>query len=156
VPLALVILALPIVEIAVFVLVGGRIGVLPTIGLTLLASFAGAVLLRIQGFGAVQRIQEAIRTKQDPSRDMAHGAMIMLAGLLLLIPGFVTDVFGLLLFVPFVRDGAWRFLRSRITVVTNFNFGFPGRGGGHTIDLDADDYSRQADPDRPPRIPRGD
>jgi UPF0716 protein FxsA len=154
--LALFILALPIVEIAVFILVGGQIGVLPTIGLTLLASFAGAVLLRIQGFGAVQRIQRAMQTRQDPSRDMAHGAMIMLAGLLLLIPGFVTDVLGLLLFIPVVRDLAWRFLRSRMTVVTSFRFGFPGQRGGPTIDLDADDFSRQSERDPRPRIPHPD
>lgn len=156
--LPLLILLLPIVEIAAFILVGGEIGVLPTIGLTLLATLVGGILLRVQGFGAMRRIQKEMDAGNDPGREMAHGAMIMLAGILLLIPGFVTDIFGLLLFVPFIRDVAWRFLRKRLNVVTSFQFGFPGASQGsqhrgRTIDLDEDDYERRND--REPRTPIG-
>lgn len=157
----LILLALPILEIAVFILVGGQIGVLPTIGLVLLASIAGGILLRIQGFGALRRIQRDMEENRDPGREIAHGAMIMLAGILLLIPGFITDLVGLLLFIPLVRDFAWRFLRTRMTVITPFSFDFAGRraNGGRrdkTIDLDEGDYSRQPDPDSPWRIGKGD
>jgi len=156
-PFALIILALPILEIAVFILVGGQIGVLPTIGLVVLASIAGGILLRIQGFGALRRIQRDMEEQRDPGREIAHGAMIMLAGFLLLIPGFVTDIVGLLLFIPFVRDVAWRFLRTRMTVIMPFSFDFPGRQSGErhpgkTIDLGDDDYSRQPDPKSPWRL----
>ena len=112
----LFILALPFIEIAAFILVGGKIGVLWTIALVVLSSIAGALLLRIQGFGALNRIRDEVEAGRNPGRELAHGAMIMLAAVLLLIPGFVTDIIGLLLFIPPVRDLAWRFLKRRITV----------------------------------------
>ena len=152
----LFILALPIVEIAVFILVGGKIGLLWTIVLVILSAVAGSLLLRIQGFGALNRIRAELDAGRDPGRELAHGAMIMLAAVLLLIPGFVTDVFGLLLFIPPVRDAAWRFLKRRVGVAGSFSTGFGGfRNRGRdakTIDLDADDYSRTPDPKSPWRI----
>jgi UPF0716 protein FxsA len=152
----LFILALPIIEIAVFILVGGKIGLLWTIALVILSGVAGSLLLRIQGFGALNRIRAELDGGRDPGRELAHGAMIMLAGVLLLIPGFVTDIIGLLLFIPPVRDAAWRFLKRRIVVSGSFSTGFGGfRNRGRdakTIDLDADDYSRTPDPKSPWRI----
>ena len=65
--------------------------------------------------------------------------------MLLLTPGFITDTLGLLLFIPAIRDGAWRLLRSRVafTVRTNASGGGPARRGDRrTIDLDSDDFSR--------------
>ena len=147
----LILLAWPISEIAAFIMVGGEIGVLWTIGLIFVASILGGVLLRVQGFGAVNRIRREMDAGKVPGRDLAHGAMIMLAGILLILPGFISDIIGLLLFIPPVRDLAWQFLRSRITVVTDFRgFGFPGRReAGRQIDLDEDEYSRSGDPDSP-------
>lgn len=153
--LALIVFGLPLLEIAVFVIVGSKIGVLWTVALVVLAAVAGSVLLRVQGFGVMTRIRAELRAGRDPSRDMAHGLMVMLAGILLVIPGFVTDVIGLLLFIPAVRDFAWRFVRRRM-VVTTFATGSAGfragRGDGKTIDLDADDFSRSPDPKSPWRI----
>jgi UPF0716 protein FxsA len=152
----LFILALPIVEIAVFVVVGSKIGVLWTIALVILSGVVGSLLLRVQGFGALNRIRAELDAGRDPGRELAHGAMIMLAAVLLLIPGFVTDVIGLLLFVPPVRDAAWRFLRQRVVVAGSFSSGFGGfrnrKPDDKTIDLDAQDYSRTPDPKSPWRI----
>ena len=103
-----------------FILVGGKIGLLWTIALVILSAVAGSLLLRIQGFGAINRIRAELDAGRDPGRELAHGAMIMLAAVLLLIPGFVTDVFGLLLFIPPVRDAAWRFLKRRVVVAAHF------------------------------------
>ena len=78
--------------------------------------------------------------------------MILLAGVLLLIPGFVTDIIGLLLFLPPVRDLAWRFLRRRIDIVTTGFGGFSRPSAGSrdkTIDLDEDEYSAAPDRDSP-------
>jgi UPF0716 protein FxsA len=154
--IALFVLALPIVEIAVFILVGGKIGLLWTIALVILSAAAGSLLLRIQGFGALNRIRAELDAGRDPGRELAHGAMIMLAAVLLLIPGFVTDVFGLLLFIPPVRDAVWRFLKRRVVVSGSFSTGFRGfpRPGpdARTIDLGAEDYSRTPDPKSPWRI----
>ncbi len=148
----LFILALPLIEIAGFVVVGRQIGVLPTLGLVVATGILGAILLRIQGFGVMNRIRTETEAGRDPSRDLAHGVMVLLAGLLLLIPGFVTDIIGLLLFLPPIRDLAWRFLRRRIDIVTTGFGGFsrPSAGPrGKTIDLDDDDYSAAPDRDSP-------
>ena len=152
----LFILALPIIEIAVFVIVGSKIGVLWTIALVILSGVAGSLLLRVQGFGVLNRIRTELDAGRDPGRELAHGAMIMLAAVLLLIPGFVTDAIGLLLFIPPVRNAVWRFLRRRVVVTGSFSGGFGGfrgrRRNDKTIDLDTQDYSRTPDPKSPWRI----
>lgn len=144
--LPILILAWPLIEIAGFVVVGSHIGVLATIGLVLATTVLGAALLRVQGFGALARIQEASARGQSPARDLVHGAMIMLAGILLVLPGFVSDILGLLLFIPAIRELGWRLVKDRIVAVDlgggGFSAGFGGtRRGGRTIDLDASDYS---------------
>ena len=156
--LPILLLALPLIEIAVFVLVGSHIGVLATIGLVIGTSVLGAVLLRVQGLGAMTRINAAMERGESPGRDLVHGLMIMVAGILLLIPGFVTDAIGLLLFIPPVRDLGWRLIRNRIVVVGPG--GGPGaawrRPQGRTIDLDEDEFRRDDDDTGDdPHDPRG-
>jgi UPF0716 protein FxsA len=137
-------MALPFIEIAGFIIVGRQIGVLPTLGLAFAMGIVGAILLRVQGFGVMTRIRKEMLAERDPSRELAHGVMILLAGVLLLIPGFVTDILGILLFLPPVRDLAWRFLRKRVDITTGGMGGFSwssGKTRGKTIDLDEDEYS---------------
>lgn len=146
--LPLFIVALPFIEIAGFVIVGDEIGVLATLALVIAAAVLGAMLLRIQGFGVMTRIRREVEAGRDPSGEVAKGVMVLLAGILLLIPGFFTDIVGLLLFLPPVREFAWRLLKKRV-VVSSARFGHGGfsAGGtrpgpqGSTIDLDADEYS---------------
>jgi UPF0716 protein FxsA len=151
IPLFLILL--PLIEIAGFVVVGSQIGVLPTLGLIIASGIAGTMLLRFQGFGVMTRIRGEIEAGRDPSRNLAHGVMILLAGILLLIPGFVSDIIGLLLFVPPIRDLAWRFLSRRINFSADFatmgGFSRPRPSRDKTIDLDEDDYSRSRDPSSP-------
>ncbi len=118
--LPLSLLALPLIEIAGFAFVGREIGVLATIGLVLLSSIAGSILLRIQGFGVISRIQRDLRAGRNPGRELAHGVMILIAGILLIIPGFFTDIIGILLFLQPVRELGWKLVRSRIQVVGDF------------------------------------
>lgn len=156
IPLFLV--ALPFLEIAGFVIVGRQIGVLATLALVVAAGVLGAILLRVQGFGAMTRVGKELDAGQDPSRELANSAMILVAGILLLIPGFVTDIIGLLLFLPPVRALAWRFLKSRVVISAAGFGGFtrPGaRSGarGKTIDLDADEYSAQPESGPRPNSP---
>ncbi|MCF3639961.1 membrane protein FxsA [Rhizobium sp. TRM95111] len=142
------VLLLPLAEIACFILVGRRIGLFPTLGLVVLAAAAGIVLMRIQGFGALMRLRQSAAEGKAPGREMLDAAMIVLAGLLLLIPGFLTDIVGLLLFLPPVRQWMWNRLIRNVVIVT------PGgsRGGWHatperdprTIDLDSDEFHRDA------------
>ncbi|MFC3206679.1 FxsA family protein [Aquamicrobium soli] len=155
-PLPLLLLALPLLEIAGFVIVGRQIGALATVGLVLASSVAGSLLLRRQGFGVMRRVQAELDAGHDPSRQLAHGAMIVLAALLLIIPGFITDIAALLLLLAPVRDFAWRAIGRRIAVfshVRGFGKGdFGERRRGTTIELDEDDFSRtgsKPDPNSP-------
>ena len=149
--LPLFVLALPLLEIAGFVVVGRQVGALATVGLVLASSIAGALLLRHQGFSVMTRIRAEMDAGRDPSRQLAHGAMIVLAAILLIIPGFITDIIGLLLLLPPIRDLAWRALKGRVVLATNFSTGgFRGRQRDKTIDLDDGDYSRSDDYARGP------
>jgi len=150
--LPIILLAMPFVEIAGFVVVGERIGVLPTLGLVVATGILGAFLMRLQGFGVMNRIRAELENGRNPGRELAHGVMILLAGVLLLIPGFVTDILGVLMFLPPLRDLAWRFLSSRVVVTSGGFGGFSARGRsapGKTIDLDEDEYSTKRDDESP-------
>jgi UPF0716 protein FxsA len=117
----------------------------------LASSIAGVLLLRHQGFGVMARVRAEMDAGHDPSRHLAHGAMIVVAAILLIIPGFITDIIGLLLFLPPVRDLAWRRFKGRIVVATDFSAGgFRGRQRDKVIDLDDGDYSREDDLKRGP------
>ncbi|MEO3997074.1 FxsA family protein [Mesorhizobium sp. CAU 1732] len=145
-------LAMPLIEIAAFIIVGSQIGVLPTIGLTIATSVLGAVLLRVQGFGILSRMRTTMEAGGTPGRDLVHGLMVMVAGVLLILPGFVTDAIGLLLFIPAVRDLGWQFLKRRIVVVGGTAGGASTGGwrrqrGPNTIDLDEDEYTKEPGPD---------
>lgn len=153
----LLFIALLLAEIAGFALVGSLVGVLATVLLAVATSISGAALLRIQGLGALSRIRETMETGASPGRDLVHGLMIALAGLLLVVPGFVTDIFGLMLFIPPLRELVWRFLKARIVVVNAVvRAGAAGfRRGPATIDLDEEDFSRR-DPPSAKRLPEKD
>ena len=101
-------------EIAVFVLVGREIGVAATLGLTFATAVVGVILLRQQGFAILSQISDDVEAGRMPSRSLVHGGLVLAAGFLLLIPGFVTDAIGLALFVPWVRDAVWRTVLPRI------------------------------------------
>ncbi|MBX3584084.1 MAG: membrane protein FxsA [Rhizobiaceae bacterium] len=151
--ISIFLLALPFLEIAGFILVGRQIGVLATLGLVIGAAVAGAALLRIQGLGTMERVRREMDAGRDPSRQLANGAMMVVSAILLLIPGFVTDLLGLALLLPPVRHLAWRFLQKRIVVVSQGFSGFSSerRSRGQTIDLDIDEYSRDPDSDEDTR-----
>ena len=118
----LLILALPFIEIALFIQVGGWIGLWPTLGLVVLSVFVGSAILRTQGAQALRRLQAAVASDRDPSEPLAHGVLIAAAGVLLMLPGFFTDAIGLLLLLPPVRSAliraASRRVRSRTVVFT--------------------------------------
>ena len=150
------ILLLPLAEIAGFVIVGKAIGLWATLGLVLLGTFFGAALLRGQGLSILQRLSQASNGGGVPGKDLVHGAMIFVAGFLLLIPGSITDLLGLLLLVPGIREIAWKYLSRRIVILGSspaFNRsrgggpqGEPGeqpRGAGPVVDLDAEDFQRK-------------
>lgn len=155
--LPLTFILLPLLEIATFIAVGRAIGVLATLGLIFLTSFAGIMLLRVQGLGLLERVRQGLRAGESPEAPMVHGAMIAMAGLLLIIPGFITDAIGFLLFIPVVREIAWSFIGRRVVVHSSSYRASTSRAprDGKTIDLDAEDYSSNPDPSSP-WLKRGD
>ncbi len=137
------VILLPLIEIAVFIWVGDLIGVLPTILLTVITAMAGTIMLRQQGLSLLMRMQTELDAGRAPGNEVMQGAMIVLASILLLLPGFVTDAIGLLLFVPPVRAALSNFIVSRSNVVI-----VQGGPGGrtsdeHVVDLDAEDWSEK-------------
>lgn len=116
--------AVPIIEIALFVQVGGWLGLLPTLAIVVATAILGSWLVRRQGLAELRRVQTSLTELRDPTRPLAHGAMILASGLLLLTPGFFTDALGFLLLVPRVRDAAMREVRRRVTV-QGFTMGRP-------------------------------
>jgi UPF0716 family protein affecting phage T7 exclusion len=102
----LLILALPLIEIAGFVLVGGQVGVGATLGLTVLTAVVGLYALRFQGLSLPARARETFGHGEPPVAEALIELARAFGGLLLLIPGFFTDFIGILLLVPPVRLGA--------------------------------------------------
>lgn len=132
----------PLLEIAVFVAVGGEIGLWPTLGAVVATALAGSVLLRVQGLSTLYRAREHLGRGELPVRELFDGVCLVFAGALLLTPGFVTDGAGLLLFLPPFRAAIRRGLASLVAARGGVHtFHGPGPdgappGGGTTIDGD--------------------
>ena len=101
--LVLMFIVVPLAELYVIFQIGSLIGILPTILLLLADSIAGAVLLKSQGTAAWRRFNETTSQGRIPAREVADGGLIIFGGALLLTPGFLTDIFGLLLLIPPTR-----------------------------------------------------
>lgn len=109
-------LAVPLIEIGLFIQVGGLIGLWPTLGIVVLTAIIGTSLVRREGARAMEDLRVSLNELRDPSRPLAHGAMILVAGVLLLTPGFFTDAMGILLLIPGIRNWAMKRLASRVKV----------------------------------------
>jgi UPF0716 protein FxsA len=120
----------PIIEIAVLVAVGRTIG----LGWTLLAWVAltllGTWLMRREGSRTWKALREASQTGRMPSREIADGALILIGGAFLLLPGFVSDVIGLFFVLPFTRGLARRLLEAFVASRVMVRMSFPGERPG--------------------------
>jgi UPF0716 protein FxsA len=148
-------LLLPLAEIAGFVLVGKAVGVWVTLALVMLSFVAGMMLLRRQGIGILQKMSMQGRSGAIPGRELLRPAMLVIAAILLIIPGFISDIIALLIFIPAVRDHAWNYVSRRFVVVGNTgtpraHTQSPHRDGASTVvDLDVEDYQRNPDSKSP-------
>jgi UPF0716 protein FxsA len=119
-PLVLLFIVVPIAELAVVIQVGQAIGVWWTVAILVADSILGSILMRAQGRAAWRRFNETMRVGRVPAKEVLDGGLIMFGGLLLLTPGFITDVLGLLLLVPptraLVRRALARRLQQRMVV----------------------------------------
>jgi UPF0716 protein FxsA len=111
--LVLVFIVVPIVELFVLIQIGQAIGILPTIALLILDSVLGAMLMRSQGRAAWMRFNRALAERRVPGREVIDGALVIFGGVLLLTPGFLSDILGLILLLPPTRALVRRVLVAR-------------------------------------------
>ncbi|HSS75129.1 MAG TPA: FxsA family protein [Thermoanaerobaculia bacterium] len=128
--LVVLFIVVPIAELYVIIQVGQLIGLWPTLALLLADALLGSMLLKQQGRSAWRRFNEALAQRRFPGKEVADGVLIVIVigGTLLLTPGFISDVFGLLLLIPPTRAVARRVLH-RFTVGRFTIVGFPSGGG---------------------------
>jgi UPF0716 protein FxsA len=135
--LLLLFIGVPLIEIALFIEIGSEIGVLSTVIVVIFTALLGSYLLRAQGLATFQRARTDMQSGSLPATQVVHGLFLVIAGALLLTPGFLTDAVGFLLFVPSIRLALGRKVLAYITahgevyVGGDFNDtpGPPGSGG---------------------------
>lgn len=158
--LPIMFLGLPLIEIAGFVVVGNAIGLWPTLALVILTSFIGAILLRVEGMGVLREANRESQEGRLPGKSLVSGAMVVIAGILLILPGFLTDIIGILLFIPPVRHFIWSMIGKRVVVMRTARSTTATYRSGHSgepqknveaevIDLDEKDFSRRPNPSSP-------
>lgn len=109
-------IAVPLIEIALFIQVGGFIGLWPTLLIVLVTAVLGSWLVRSQGAREISRLQGAFSDLRDPTEPLANGAMILFAGALLLTPGFFTDAVGFALLFPPFRAATFKWAKTKVKV----------------------------------------
>ena len=113
--LLLLFVFLPMIELYLLIMLGARIGPMPTIGLIVLTGIIGATLARQQGLSTLAKIQNELRQGRAPTQELAEGAMILVGGLVLLTPGILTDIFGFAMMVPGIRRSLAKQFKIRFT-----------------------------------------
>jgi UPF0716 protein FxsA len=150
------IIGIPLIEIYLFIQVGGSIGVWPTIGLVILTAVIGTALLRQQGLATLARARADLDRQQLPVRELFNGVCLLIGGLLLLTPGFLTDALGFALLIPPLRAilgrGVWAAMARSRNVYFSVSGGPPPRGPGGPI-IDGEEFGVRRDDDDAPADP---
>ncbi|HBV76243.1 MULTISPECIES: FxsA family protein [Vibrio] len=139
--LVILFIVVPVIEIALFIQVGGLIGLWPTIAIVLITAFVGASLVRSQGIQTLMSVQSRLQQGELPAQQIIEGVMLAVAGVLLLTPGFMTDALGMLVLLPAPRAVIAKQLMKRVKVNTSVNFG----GGFHQDPFGASEHDQQGD-----------
>lgn len=124
-PVALILfIAMPILEIALLLRVGSAIGWVTTLLIVVLTAFLGSAMLRHQGLATLNKARARMDSGEMPAQQLLEGVMIMIGGVLLLTPGFVTDAFGFACLIPFTRQ--WLAAKIASRAITGFAVGGVG------------------------------
>lgn len=145
-------LAIPVIEIGLFIQVGDAIGLWPTLLIVILTAIIGTWMIRAQGAHAINQLRGSLTEMRDPTEQLAHGAMILISGALLLTPGFFTDAVGFALLVPAFRSGVFAYLRSRVKM-QNFSVGTGQTAQPRSNDSVIDGEFEEIDPTSEPTNP---
>nr|WP_269783372.1 FxsA family protein [Photobacterium phosphoreum] len=132
----LLFIVVPMVEIGLFIQVGGLLGLWPTIAIVFLTAVIGASLVRSQGIATLISVQKKLQQGEVPTQEIIEGMLLAVAGVLLLTPGFMTDALGLVLLLPLSRAKVARLLMQKVTLKNSFNQ-FGGGFAHHTHSKDA-------------------
>ena len=124
--LLLAFIFVPIIEIGLFIQVGGFLGLWPTIALVLITAFVGASLVRSQGIQTLMSVQGRLEQGELPAQHIFEGVMLAVAGVLLLTPGFMTDTLGMLVLLPAPRAAIAKYLMGKVVLKTMNGGGFQG------------------------------
>ena len=144
-------IVVPLAELYVIIQVGQEIGALPTIAILLLDSILGSVLLRSQGREVWRRFNAAMAAGRVPHREIVDGVAVIAGGALLLTPGFLTDVVGLMLLLPPTRALVRRVLVRRLGPRMVVSFMGAGRRGARRFGRhDVEGTAHEVDPTRLP------
>ncbi len=114
--LLILFIVVPIIEIGLFIQVGGFLGVWPTIALVLITAMVGASLVRSQGIRTLLNVQSRLQKGQLPAQQILEGVLLAVAGVLLLTPGFMTDALGMVVLLPIPRAMLAKYLMARVVV----------------------------------------
>jgi len=143
IPFKVLFLLFVLAEIAAFILVGGAIGVLPTLGLVVAGMLGGAMLVRWSGVAMLRRAKAEFDAGRQPASPLAEGAFLAVAALLIMLPGFLSDAVGIALLVPAVRHDIRRRLARRFRPLAPRPVTEHQRSGP-VIELDRSEYDRGA------------
>ena len=108
-------IAIPLIEIGLFLQLGALIGLWSTLLTVILTAILGTMLVRTQGLTTIRNLQSSFSRLENPSEHLTHGAMILISGALLLTPGFLTDTIGFVFLIPKVRLTVYHHLRHKIS-----------------------------------------
>lgn len=149
-------IAIPVIEIALFIQVGSFLGVWTTVLLVLLTAVIGASLVRSQGLRTLLTVQQRLNQGEVPAQQILEGVLLAVAGILLFTPGFLTDFMGMVILLPYPRARLAAYLMKKVVVKTQGGSGFQfyseqhfgsDAQDGHTYDgeyekKDDDDHRR--------------
>ncbi|WP_372881471.1 FxsA family protein [Psychromonas sp.] len=122
--LFLTMVSVSLLEIYVLIKVGGFLGAWPTVALVVITAFVGSALVRSQGLQVLQQLQQRIARGESPGQQLIEGFMLLVTGVLLVTPGFVTDFVGLLILQPGIRSKAAKFLLANVKLNSTISGGF--------------------------------
>lgn len=146
--LFLLFIVIPIIEIAVLLQVGEIIGGWPTVGIVIFTAWLGAFFVRQQGLATVQNLQLKMAQGEMPSEEIVAGLLLLVSGVFLVTPGFVTDAFGLSLLIPQVRLGLVKLVQGRLIKQVNIHAQYNGQTFDHQAEpMKQDPFERNKIPE---------
>jgi len=136
----LLLLAIPLIEIALFIVIGQAIGVWPTLLGVILGAIIGSMIIRHQGLKLVGDIRNTMGRGALPGLKLADAMLISIAGMLIAVPGYFTDVVGLLLLLPPLRTAIYGFLKRRMRIIGDVPAAGASPSRPRTIELDDEHF----------------